>query len=279
MKPPEFKTVRICAISSAVLHFIGCLSFFATSFIVENIFGHPSSTSCLIFIFILPYAIICSAIGICIGLIIGYLLRLIFKIDYIKKEIFIVVFCFFTIIVLVISSFAAFRMQIRYIRYNTARIIIDEGNIMKKTYDDNIFGIKDFIFKQKNKSEDKTINWNSKDINVLFIENEVSVLDNSGDVILVKSLKGYDYIRDAKALPVKFFDEQPDYLAIIVLLRATSFHSMLLIFDYKRELIFQELLENIDCIDKYLLSNVKKREALILGREYNPRFIYYGEQK
>lgn len=270
----KVNTIIISATAGAVLFFLGVVFFAISSFITESVAGLPSSTGCLIFIFILPYAIGISCFGMVAGLLIGCILKMTFKIKQINTKKFMIVFVILASTILVVSTIIGYMVQMKYTKDNTPRIIIDKGVITKKPYDE-IINSQIQNFPSSSNDKNKEVHWNNDNIRITFTEHSVNILDSSGNVYLTKSLEGYDYIREVKAMPIKFFNDQAEYLAIIAILRATSFHAILLIYDYEGVLIFQELLEYINCGDKYPLSNFKG-EVLILGVESKCKFIYYG---
>ena len=64
-----------------------------------------------------------------------------------------------------------------------------------------------------------------------------------GERIVETDLYLYDYVRDVTAVEVKLFSGEQNYLAVLADLRATSGHTILLIYSPDGKVVYHEMLD------------------------------------
>lgn len=93
--------------------------------------------------------------------------------------------------------------------------------------------------------ERPSITWNNRQITVISDDDVIIVQDNSGNRIAHTNLKKYNYTREVWAVPVRFYPDKAEYLAIFAHLRSTAHRAMLMIYDPSGSLVYHEIMERI----------------------------------
>ena len=233
---------------------LGAACFLFTAYHTENIIGSPSSTSSLVLIFIPIFSLPGAIIGGRLGFVLSLILRF-FKIQTISLRIGLAIIAG----AVLIAGLSGFMMVRIYVALNKPRVVFTKGLISKTAIPPRAIVSNNvtITFEQRNKG--KTILWNDKKVTLSFPSDEIHVVDSNGDFIVQASLSRFDYIRELQATEVNFSTNNKRHLAILAYLRATSFHTMLLIYSATGQLIYQEIFDNrgqelIMSVDKSLNS-------------------------
>lgn len=87
------------------------------------------------------------------------------------------------------------------------------------------------------------LTWNGRKITLDAVQERVLVKDEAGATLASTDLHAFDYILNIRALPVCAQADGNRLLAVLVMLRATSDRSMLLVYDARGALVYQDHLE------------------------------------
>jgi len=219
-----------------------------TALIAEEHIGRPSSTHAIGFIFVPIYAALLALACFCVGLVVRGIVGIFVKPRPISQQTNKMITIFFLCVLAV-----AFFSGVAFIQQQEVKqqphLIFDSGNIIKISPSE-IRGKKekDATFVLTIYSDDKNqvapFLWNGKKIDFKVLgDNTLKILDPGGHELIVADLHKFDYIGRIHALQIALSDSESKGLAVLVRLRATSRHSMLLIYDSSAKLIYQELLE------------------------------------
>ncbi|MHC4636773.1 MAG: hypothetical protein ACYTBV_04615 [Planctomycetota bacterium] len=242
LKNIEYNTTAALVVLFAVAFGLGVACFLLTAYHAENAIGSPSSTSCLILIFIPGFAV-AGAIGGCIfGLIFSLILRL-FKISTISRSKFIPLGLILTAGLTLIAGLAGFMMVKNYVGFNEPRVIYSDGSLIKKAISAKSVVPDNVIIPFEWQNEGALVFWNDAKINLNFPSDEVRAIDTNNNIIIQTSLNKFDYIRELQAREVRLSLSERNYLAVLADLRATSHHTMLLIYLPSGSLIYQEMFD------------------------------------
>lgn len=168
-----------------------------------------------------------------------------------------------TVMAMLIAGGTAYH---RVKKYNTPGIIYSAGQISKKLSPPKAFvaSYRPVSFEESEQSN--RILWNEKQMTLIFSSDEIRVTDLNENIIIETSLHAYDYICEVSLLEVKLFSDEQHCLAVLAELRATSSHTMLLIYSANEQLLYQELFERDNDGIKMSIgkSNTSNLEELII---------------
>ncbi|MCP4491825.1 MAG: hypothetical protein GY820_31640 [Gammaproteobacteria bacterium] len=220
-------------------------SYMFTGMFAESSIGRPSSTAALGFIFAPIYTLIVAFIGFIIGIIPRFFLKKRGDKDLVKKSSYLIKIAIITILIGAISGGIAVKQVIDYEAYNSPHLLSNKANFIKTMYSEN--DIPSISNKAKLVWEYDNTNigpftWNQLSLTPK-VHNSTQLLISSDDQnALSYNFNGYTYVTEVSLLPINNTDNS-SYLAVLVRLRATSFRSMLLIYDNKFNLVYEELLD------------------------------------
>jgi hypothetical protein len=266
------------------------IAFNLTGLVLEMKIGRPSSTSAIGFFFIPIYGVFFSGISFVFGLGLKFVIEKFFNEITIPQKVNNII-PILLLISVVISSLLGKNSYISYEETQRPHTNFSLMNI-KKMSDSNFYNENDqvkakWVFKRFDSVYDKDIKveyivWNDQVLSFESVENKNAIKvfgrDKNAEIILI-NLKGFDYIRNACAIPIALDDATG--LAILVDLRSTSNRAMLLIYNSKAELIYQELLFRCGILDENSMKVVKDgsgKEYLRLYTGPEP-FIYSIDKK
>ena len=235
----------------------------------EHIFVRASSTSALNILFmpvivaVYGFKVVKAAvIGLLCGLLVSSLLYVLKLRTISQRKLF-----YFGIAPAIVTMLIAGGNGYHKVKkYNTPGIIYSAGQISKRTVPSKalVTSYRPVSFEERERGS--RIFWNDKQMTLKFSSNEIRVTDSNGNTIIETSLRTYDYIREVSFLEVKLFPNEQYFLAVLADMRATSFHTMLLIYAANGELIYHEMFErDRDGIKMFIdKSNTSNLEGLII---------------
>jgi len=243
------------------------LFYFMTGLVLEMKIGHPGSTSAIGFLFIPIYAFLVFWAGYVGGLIVRFIIgKLVNERIVSKATIRIIVFAF--LIAIVISSIAGgisfkthYNAQKPHVIFNSGAVekIADVNNQKMQIEAKFLLTIFD---DEKSKLEGMTWNGKAVHLDLEKSSNTLKLLDDKGDHLITINLGLFEYITRAYTVPIGWTENNLNGLAILVHLRSTSSRSILLIYDSRGNLLYQELLDRIK------IDNVLKVIKDSSGKEY-----------
>lgn len=243
--PNKFPSNIPCILASFVSAIF--LAYFMTGLLLEMKIGRPSSTSAIGFFFIPIYALILFLVSFVVGEIVKFIAGKFIKERVVPKatrRITIAVFLM-TIVASSIAGGISFKShedsQRPHVIFNSAvektpNLNYQEANQIESKLILTIF--------DNEKSRLENIIWNDKPVRFELIKNNnmLKLHDDKGKELALIDLKGFDYITRGNAIPIALPETNLKGLAVLVHLRSTSNRSMLLIYNSKADLIYQELL-------------------------------------
>lgn len=265
LKDIEYSATVALVVLFAVAFGLGVACFLLTAYYAENAIGSPSSTSCLILIFVPIYGMVGVIGGGILGLILGFILRF-FRISTISLSKLIPLGLVLTIGLALIAGLAGFMMVKNYVEFNEPRVIYSDGSTTKRVVNSKSVAPDNVIIPFERRKKGALVLWNDAKINLSFPSDEIRAIDTNDNIIIQTSLSKFDYIRELQAREVKLSLSEKNYLAVLADLRATSFHTMLLIYSPSGSLVYQEM---FDTRGQDLIMGIDKLdsgiEVLIVG--------------
>jgi hypothetical protein len=242
LKDIEFSAITALAVLFAVAFGLGVACFLLTIYHAENAIGSPSSTSCLILIFVPIYGVVGAIGGGILGLILGFILRF-FKISNISLNKLIPLGFVFTIGLLLIGGLTGFTMVRNYVEFNEPRVIYSGGSVTKTAINAKSIAPNNVRISFEQRDKGSLIVWNDTEINLSFPSDEIRAFDSNGNIIIQTSLSKFDYVGELQSREVRLSLSGKNYLAVLAHLRATSGHTMLLIYSPCGSLVYQEMFD------------------------------------
>jgi len=230
----------ICAVSFG----LAAVSFFYIAEKTEFLIGSPSSTSCLIYL-VIPFFIIIGAIA---GAIFGFVLSFIFLLCGLSTiRAGRLVLLSLTLIAgsSLTAGAAGFMMVRSNVKFNEPRVIYSNDYLTKKptNLEPVVSDTTTVLFEQRDK--DRSLVWNDLRIILRFTEDTICAVDKNRNIIIQTLLdEKFHYIRQLQAKEIRLSPNEKRYLAVIAELRATSRHTMLLIYSPSGSLIYHEMFNN-----------------------------------
>lgn len=256
----------------------GCLLFFCSIFVIENMIGAPSSTSSLIIIPMIPISVIAALVGGVFGYFVEGIIKLFKKGEPLQiKEIYFSGI-FLSFIVLGIAFFIPLKLQLTWNAHNSPRTIINTGLIKKSSFgpETKIKSINDSarcVVQFEKRHSGGQLFWNSKTFSAKFAEHRFMVFEENGKHFIMQPLEGYDYIRELICFSFNMDTSSEPLLVVIADLRATSGNSIIHFFSSNGECVYQELIERVNSI--YLGKELPTGEAIVvLERCNSEKFLY-----
>ncbi len=242
MSDKRNRTSRALPVCFAIAFALGTSGFFLAEYYTEMAIGSPSSTSALVFVFLLPYAVISGLVG----AVIGYLITEVYPFCGFKplsKLRSIGLLFLISSAIVCAPTFLGFIITKFFINHTRPRVLFTNGIIYQKAGNPNPLINKESLL-LNDKSLPDTLIWNNKKISITFSDRSIKIRHPGRNLIAKESLWTYEYISEVQAIEGKLFPEQENYLAILADLRATSHRAMLYIYSPKAELVYQEMLES-----------------------------------
>lgn len=244
------------------------LFYYMTGLLLEMNIGRPSSTSAVGLFFIPLYAFSFFLISFIIGLIAQFIVGKFVNERVIKlttSRTIITIF-FITITIASIAGGLSFKS---YEDAQKPRVIFNSGKVNKVSdiRVQDMGQIEASLVLTVNNDEKKNVvkmMWNEKPLNFELKRgvNGLRVVDDNGKELISIDLNNCDYITRVYAVPIGTQESKAKGLAVLVHLRATSRRSVLLIYDSKATLLYQELLE------RKRTENVMKAVKDVANKEY-----------
>jgi hypothetical protein len=220
------------------------LSYLMSGLVMEMAIGRPSSTAVVGFIFFPIMSLIVAGIGYIVGLVARPFLSRRGERDRVdssklRRN------SLLTIIVFAILGGIAGAMQMVLVeRHNAPRLISNSGAFAVTPYS------KEAASAAKTRS---TQIWHFTAVETLqttwldrqfaaYVDGAVLELKADSTVLASYDFRRYSYITQVDTLPIRS-SRGDDFLAVLVTLRATSYRSMLLIYDDDFNLVYEQLLE------------------------------------
>jgi hypothetical protein len=109
-----------------------------------------------------------------------------------------------------------------------------------------------------------TVSWNKQMVTVVSSErNVISIRDSMKRIIVETDLSKYDYTREVWAVPICFYLDKPEYLAVFANLRSTSNRAIILVYNSQGTIVYQEGLARKNCD-----PTIRKVTNLLNSQEY-----------
>jgi hypothetical protein len=245
------------------------LSYLMSGLLMEIAIGRPSSTAAIGFIFFPIASLIVAGIGYVVGLVARpFLLRRgeRDRVDSSKLRRNSVL----TIIVFAIPAGIAGAMHMVQVeRHNEPRLISNSGAFELKAYpskDDSkeaapALGIRSTQIWHFGTVELPQTTWLDRQLAAHVVDGRVLELKADSTVLASYDFRDYSYITQVDTLPIRS-SQGDDFLAVLVHLRATSYRSMLLIYDEDFNLVYEHLLER--CGQTGYMGATSEREGVLV---------------
>lgn len=126
------------------------------------------------------------------------------------------------------------------------RVIVESGRFTNATHSANGLDARveaPLLFSIYQEKVVPSIDWNGRAVIVTGSEERVTVLDEARTPIASTDLHEFDYIGRIRAVPICRYPNGDQDLAVYATLRATSARSMLIVYDPRGVVVYQEHLE------------------------------------
>jgi hypothetical protein len=269
MSDKKNRTLPVCF---AIAFALGTSGFLLAVYYTEMAIGSPSSTSALVFVFLLPYAVISGLVG----AVIGYLISKVYSFCGFKplsKLISIGLLFLISSAIVCTATFSGFIITKFLINHTRPRVIFTNGIICQKAGNSNPLINKESLL-LNDESPLATLIWNNKKISITFSDRSIKIKRPDRNLIAKESLWSYEYITEVQAIEGKLFPEQEDYLAILADLRATSHRAMLYIYSPKAELVYQEMLESYGHIKLFTEKDPNSNLEIIHVKHHRSDYVF-----
>ena len=245
------------------------LSYLMSGLLMEIAIGRPSSTAAIGFIFFPIASLIVAGIGYVVGLVARpFLLRRgeRDRVDSAKLRRNSVL----TIIVFAIPAGIAGAMHmVRVERHNEPRLISNTGAFEVHAYPSMEYseeaapaiGIRSTQIWSFDAVEPLQTTWLDREL-AANVDGRVLELKAGSTVLASYDLRSYSYITEVDALPIRS-SRGDDFLAVLVHLRATSYRSMLLIYDDDFNPVYEQLLERCG-LTGYMAATSEREGVLVV---------------
>ncbi len=257
----------------AIVSGVFVASYMFTGMFAESIIGRPSSTAALGLIFAPIYALIVASIGFIVGLIPMFFLKRRGEKDIVNKYPYLIKIAIITIILGALSAATAVKQVIDYEEFNSPHLLSNKANFNKTMYSES-----DIPSVTKNAelswAYDNTnmgpLKWNQMNLTTKVHNSTQLLISNDNKTAIAYNFEGYTYITEVSLLPINN-TENISYLTVLVRLRATSFRSMLLIYDQDFNLVYEELLDR--CGRKQYMGSTIAIDGEVIVVNICERFI------
>ena len=234
----------------------------------EEKLGRPSSTAAIGYLFVPVYSIIVGLVGLGVGYLLRLFLRNRGERNLVSLSSF---FLRLTVVVVALSGIGvwlALDSVVAYEKANAAQIIRDSGYFAKaKLNRDNVpsgtkRSLSNWTFEQPNQPP---FVWNTRQFTVGVTDSTLMTIGIEGQANSIKhDFRGRTYLTEVEVLPVQWIQKQPEHLVVLARLRATSFRSMLLIYDPNGSLIYEELLERCGPRERQYMGTLNDIDGIAL---------------
>lgn len=255
-------------LASAVVPACFVAAFMLAGLIGEEELGRPSSTAAIGYLFVPVYSFIVGAVGLSVGFLLRLFLRNRGERDLITPSSFLLRLVVVVVAVSGIGVWLALDGVIAYEKANAAQIIRDSGYFVKaKLNRDDVPSItkrtlSNWTHEQPNQPP---FVWNTKKSTVRVTDSTYLTIDIEGQAnSITHDFRNRTYLTEIDVLPVQWTQKQPEHLVVLARLRATSFRSMLLIYDSNGSLLYEELLERCGPRERQYMGTVNDLDGLAL---------------
>ncbi|MCK4887598.1 MAG: hypothetical protein KAS96_09440 [Planctomycetes bacterium] len=240
----EYSTLIALPLICAIVFGLATASFLYTSYYAEFLIGSPSSTSCLA-LMVMPFLVI---IGVVAGVVIGIILAFVFLLCgqlTIDGNKLIRLSLIFVIGFSLLTGIAGFLVTKNNVEFNKPRIIYSNESIAKKDVNSEpVVSDTTTVFSEQ-RDKGRSLVWNDLRIMLRFTEDTICAVDKGHNFVIQTLLdEKFHYIRQLQAMEIRLSPNEKKYLAVIAELRATSHHTMLLIYSPSGSLIYHEMFNN-----------------------------------
>jgi hypothetical protein len=254
------------------------LTFFISVLALPSLVN-PSSTASVAYVFMIIYAFLAGVLGFFAGLLIGWIVDLIFSktsivqsLKYIKLTVWLIIVA--GILVFTVAKYIdAKKESAEFNAKNTIGVKYDSGKIEKNqinindlnNYDldlnkNHAIGFMEMGLNQENQGE---FIWNGKNYKIIKDGlDHVFIKNSDGSVFVDYNLKGYPYVNSISY--IVFSNNQVSYLFILNRLRATSSLSVLTVFAEDGTLVYEELMGRNNIIE---LGELNGEKIVIIGNK------------
>jgi hypothetical protein len=218
-------------------------SYMFTGMFTETAIGRPSSTAALGLIFAPIFSLIIAGIGALLGLVPMFILLKRGERDRIKKSKLVRNAFILTILLSVAAGGVAFIQVVANEKRNSPHILSNNGNFIITAYSESdipsVAAHPSLVWEFGNKNIAPTA-WLGNQY-IFNVNNSTSMqLITGSSTVATYNFSDYTYLTEISTLPITT-SKNVDYLLVLVKLRATSFRSMLLIYDKDFNLVHENL--------------------------------------
>jgi hypothetical protein len=257
------------------------VAYFFSGMFFELIFGRPSSTAAIGFVFVPIYGVITGGFGLLIGLVIRFIWRGVSTIDLPTSKVkkgssVILIFSFLTSVILGISS------TYKYIK-GTEPAILHDGGVFKYT----IVPVSLRAVKSATKMFDafesvETVKWGENETQIIKSKSEYLVKDNLNGKTCSLPYSGLDYVTAVYGVPMAISEGDHQVLAMVIAGRATGGRAILALMSNDYELLYVERFERFWSLDVNPLGIIKGQdpnlEMGIVGPESNDKRVFFASK-
>ena len=221
-------------------------SYMLAVLIAEENIGRPSSTAALGYLVVPIYSVIVALIGVGVG----FLVRTGIKLHRDDDHVSIISFLLKSAIVLIISSGIAIALGIKeivdYEALNAPQLLSNGGElnraVLSRKKVPSIEAHAKLIWEFQNESIGSVI-WNGTEVTADVDQSVRLNLHLNSERTLHYDVRRYSYLTEITAVELQAGSGEGAYLAVLARLRATSFRSILLIYNANGKLVYEELLK------------------------------------
>lgn len=208
--------------------------------------GRPSSTAAISYIFVPVYTGIVALIGVGIGFILKAVLKGRGERDIVSLPKYLLA----TTSILLLSWFFAANIGIKQVEefedFNKPKLLSNAGNFIKAPLNQDVAPSVQTYAKLVWDFERESIEpilWANKEAQVKVINSTTMKIIFKNAESLNYDVSNYSYITEVSAIEFPSGIGTDGYLAVLIRLRATSFRSVLLIYNKDHSLMYEELLD------------------------------------
>lgn len=230
--------------------------------------GRPSSTASIGYLFVPIYAGLVGLIGVGVGFIVRAVLKGRGERDQVKRSKFYLV----TLSILILSSWFASNIATQQVmafeEFNEPKLISNKGNFLKTQGAVDVTPsaekYAELAWDFEKGSRDSFL-WGKVETQIGVKNDTLMEIQFSDGSPIEYDVRNYSYITEISTIKYPTNIDIESNLVVLVKLRATSFRSLLLIYNQKRELIYEELLKRCGRIQYIGVGDAIEGEEIIVS--------------
>jgi len=230
--------------------------------------GRPSSTASIGYIFAPIYAGIVGLIGVGVGFIVRAALKGRGERDQVKRSKFYLVILSILILSSWVASNIATQGVVAFEEFSKPKLISNKSNFLKTQGAVDVTPsaerYAELVWDYEKGSRDSFL-WGGVETQIGVKNDTVMGIQLSDAPPIEYDVRNYSYITEISAIKYSAIAGEANYLVVLVKLRATSSRSLLLIYDQKHELVYEELLERCGRIQYMGVADGIEGEEVIVS--------------